>query len=130
MDIIRNSTRLDTWVYRKPTDTGLFLHYNSHVDMKYKHSLFKTMLKSGFKLSLNWQFLPFVFSTSRFQGLAFRCGKIVFIVTLLEAIEGIPDKDYNFLGNDKFLNLYARLLHEQKLRLVFRETYLRATTQE
>ena len=36
-------------------------------------------------------FVPFVFSKSRFQGPAFRCDKIVVIVTLLEAIEGIPD---------------------------------------
>ena len=27
MEIIRNSTRLDKKVYRKPTDTGLLLHY-------------------------------------------------------------------------------------------------------
>ena len=47
-------------------------------------------------------FVPFVFSTSRFQGPAFRSDKIVVIVTLLQAIEGIPDKDCNFLGNDKF----------------------------
>ena len=33
---------------------------------------------------------------SRFQGPAFRCDKIVVIVTLLEAIEGIPDTDYMF----------------------------------
>ena len=46
-------------------------------------------------------FLSF-FSMSRFQGPAFRSDKIVVIVTLLEAIEGIPDKDCNFLGNDKF----------------------------
>ena len=37
--------------------------------------------------------VPFVFSTSRFQVPAFGCDKIVVIVTLLEAIEGIPDKD-------------------------------------
>ena len=60
--------------------------------------------------------VPFVFSTSRFQGPAFGCDKIVVIVTLLEAIEGIPDKDCNFLGNDKFPNLYERLLHERKLK--------------
>ena len=60
--------------------------------------------------------VSFVFSTSRFQGPAFGCDKIVVIVTLLEAIEGIPGKDYNFLGNDKFPNLYERLLHEQKLK--------------
>ena len=56
MEIIRNSTRLDTKVYRKPTDTGLLLHYNSHVDVKYKHSLLKTMLNRGFELSSKWQF--------------------------------------------------------------------------
>ena len=50
-------------------------------------------------------FVPFVFSKSRFQGLAFN-----------KAIEGIPDKDYNFLGNDNFHNLYERLLHERKLK--------------
>ena len=39
------------------------------------------------------------------------------LLSLLEAIEGIPDKDYNyFFGNDKFSNLYKRLLHERKLK--------------
>ena len=42
--------------------------------------------------------VPFVFSMSRFQGPAFCCDKIFVIVTLLEGIEGIPDKDYNFWG--------------------------------
>ena len=56
MEIIRNSTRLDRKVYRKPTDTGLLLHYYSHVDMKYKHSLLKKMLNRAFKLSSNWHF--------------------------------------------------------------------------
>ena len=31
-------------------------------------------------------------------------------------MEGIQDKDYNFLGNDKFPNLCERLLHERKLK--------------
>ena len=55
--IMRNSSRLDTKVYAKPTDTGLLLHYQSHVDVKYKHSLLKTMLNRALKLS-NWQFFP------------------------------------------------------------------------
>ena len=61
-------------------------------------------------------FVPFVFSKSRFQGPTFRCDKVVAIVTLLEAIEGIPDKYYNFWGNENFHNLYERLLHERKLK--------------
>ncbi|XP_068713329.1 uncharacterized protein [Montipora foliosa] len=55
MEIIRNITRFDRKVYRKPTDTGLLLYYHNHVDMKYKHSLLKTTLNRGFKLSSNWQ---------------------------------------------------------------------------
>ena len=56
MVIIRNGPRLDTKVYVKPTDTGLLLHYQSHVDVSYKHSLLKTMLSRAFKLSSDWQF--------------------------------------------------------------------------
>ena len=56
------------------------------------------------------------FFQSRFQGPAFRCDKIVVIVTLHGAIEGIPDKDYNFWGSENFHNLYERILHERKLK--------------
>ena len=56
MVIIRNGPRPDTKVYVKPTDTGLLLHYQSHVDIKYKHSLLKTMLNCAIKLSSSWQF--------------------------------------------------------------------------
>lgn len=55
MEIIKNGSQLDTKVYKKPTDTGLLLHYQSHVDLKYKHSLLQTMLNRAFKLSSNWQ---------------------------------------------------------------------------
>ena len=67
-------------------------------------------------------FVLFVFSKSRFQSPSFRCDKIVVIVTLLEAIEGIPDKDYNFWGNDNFHNLYERLLHERKRKSGYLES--------
>ena len=60
MVIIRNGPRLDTKVYRKPTNTGLLLHYQSHIDAKYKHSLLKTMLNRVFKPSSNWQFFHLI----------------------------------------------------------------------
>ena len=56
MEIIRNGSGLDTKVYRKRMDTGLLLHYRSHIDMKCKHSPLKTVLNRAFKLSSNWQF--------------------------------------------------------------------------
>ena len=46
---------LETRVYRKPTDTGLLLHYKSHVDVRYKKSLLKTMLDRAFKVSSTWK---------------------------------------------------------------------------
>ena len=42
IDIIRNGCHLDTKVYRKPTNTGLLLHYHSHIDRRYKRSLQNT----------------------------------------------------------------------------------------
>ena len=45
MMIFRNGPRLDTKVYVKSTDTGLLLHYQSHVDVKSKSIIYrKTML--------------------------------------------------------------------------------------
>ena len=64
---------------------------------------------TGYKMRL----VPFVFSMPRFQGPSFRCNRIVVIVTLLEAIEGIPDSTKIIIN---FHNLYERLLHERKLK--------------
>ena len=55
MKIMRNGSLLETKVHKKPNDTGLLLHFHSHVDMKYKRSLITTMLNRAFKLSSNWQ---------------------------------------------------------------------------
>ena len=77
-------------------------------------SYYRGQPKAG--TGLKMLFVPFVFSKSRFQGPASRCDKIVVIVTLLEAIEGIPGKDYNFWGNENFHNLYERLLHGRKVK--------------
>ena len=43
--------KLETRVYRKPTNTGLLLHFNSHTDKRYKDSLVKTMLHRAYALS-------------------------------------------------------------------------------
>ena len=39
VEIVKHMSRLETKVYKKPTDTGLLLHYQSHVDVRYKQSL-------------------------------------------------------------------------------------------
>ena len=44
MRIIREENTIHTEVYRKPTNKGLLLHYQSHTDERYKKSLLRTML--------------------------------------------------------------------------------------
>ena len=67
MDIIRNECRLDTKVYRKPTDTGLLLHYHSHVDGRYKRSLLNTMLNCAWELfNQECERLKVIFSRLRY----------------------------------------------------------------
>ena len=51
VEISRNGCHLNTKVYRKPTDTGLLLHYQSHVDGRYKRALLNTMINRAYKLS-------------------------------------------------------------------------------
>jgi len=54
MVLRKDSQNITASVYVKPTNTGLLLHYDSHVDNRYKKSLIITMLDQAFKLSLNW----------------------------------------------------------------------------
>ena len=49
--IEKSGCHLTTSVYRKPTDTGLLLHYQSHVYQRYKRSLLNTMLNRAYRLS-------------------------------------------------------------------------------
>ena len=44
MHITKNENKLDTSVYRKPTNTGLLLHFDSYVDKQYKSCLIETMI--------------------------------------------------------------------------------------
>ena len=49
-EAIRNDEHLETKVHVKSTNTGLILHYQSHVDRRYKRSLITTMLNRAFRL--------------------------------------------------------------------------------
>ena len=55
MVLRKDSQNITTSVYHvKQTNTGLLLHYDSHVDNRYKKSLIITMLDRAFKLASNW----------------------------------------------------------------------------
>ena len=51
IEVIKNGTKLETQVYRKPTNTGLLLNFHSHTDKRYKDSLLQTMLHRAYALS-------------------------------------------------------------------------------
>ena len=50
IEIIKVDGSLETCVYRNKTNKGLFLHYRSHVDRRYKRSLPRTMLDHAKRL--------------------------------------------------------------------------------
>ena len=43
-ELLNRAPQIETKLYVKPTNTGLLLHYHSHVDNRYKQSLLTTML--------------------------------------------------------------------------------------
>ena len=51
MVISKTDNHLSTSVYRKKTNKGLLLHYQGHVDNRYKRSLIRTMLDRAKRLS-------------------------------------------------------------------------------
>ena len=55
IQLINKSPNNETKVYVKPTRTGLFLHYESHVDARYKSSLITTMIQRAWRISSSWQ---------------------------------------------------------------------------
>ena len=54
MQLLNRALQIETKVYVKPTNTGLLLHYHSHVDMGYKRGLLKTMLDRAYRLTSCW----------------------------------------------------------------------------
>ena len=54
--LFNRSSHEETKVYVKLTNTGLLLHYKSHVDVRYKRALLRPMLDRTFRLSSNWSY--------------------------------------------------------------------------
>ena len=46
--------QIETKVYVKPTSSSLLLHYQSHVDNRYKQGLLRSMLDGAYRLSSCW----------------------------------------------------------------------------
>ena len=92
MDITKNGNNLDTSVYRKPTNTGLLLHFDSHVDKQYKSSLVKTMVYRARQLS----------STN--EAFDKECVKLRAIFSKLGYPSSIIDSCFSSFSNDNNIN--------------------------
>ena len=55
-ELLNHVPQIETKVYVKPTNTGLLLHYQSHVDNRYKRSLLTAMLDRAHRLSSAWAY--------------------------------------------------------------------------
>ena len=52
---IRENGKIDTSVYIKNTDKGIYLDYNSYCPEKYKLSIIKTLVHRAYKLCSDWE---------------------------------------------------------------------------
>ena len=55
-ELLNRAPKIESKVYIKRTNTGLLLHFQSHVDIKYKRRLINTMVNRAYRLSSNWSF--------------------------------------------------------------------------
>ena len=54
IQLLNRAPCIETKVFVKPTNSGLLLHYHSHVDNRYKRGLSSTMLDCAYRLSSSW----------------------------------------------------------------------------
>jgi len=54
--LLNRAPRIETKVFVEPTNSGLLLHYHSHVDNRYKRGLLSTILDRSYRLSSSWSY--------------------------------------------------------------------------
>ena len=53
--ICRENDRFTTSIYRKPTFSGVFIHFDSFIPTSYKHGLVKTLMFRYFKICSSYE---------------------------------------------------------------------------
>lgn len=56
IQLLNRTPRIETKLFVKPANSGLLLHYHSHVDNRYKRGLLTTMLDRAYRLSSSWSY--------------------------------------------------------------------------
>ena len=104
-EIVKNGTILETRVYRKPTNTGLLLHYQSHADVRYKESLIKTMLHRAKSLSSTDEY--FQQECSKLRSIFTRLGyPLSLINSIIKNFDRVsPTRDQDSTTTDKIVRI-------------------------
>ena len=68
-ELLNRAPENESKVYIKRTNTSLLLHFQSHIDIKYKRSLVNTMVDRAYRLSSNWSFFSEECGTRVFHNL-------------------------------------------------------------
>ena len=55
--IIHNGQKIETCVYRKSTNTDVYIHWNSYAPSSWKHSALKTLIMRAYTISYNDNYL-------------------------------------------------------------------------
>ena len=55
--LIKNSNNIDTTVYRKPTNTDIYLNWNSHVPTTWKRGTLRTILSRAYTICSSERYL-------------------------------------------------------------------------
>ena len=92
--LTRCDDTLTTEVYRKPTDTGLLLHFQSHVDSRYKKGLVNTMVNRAYRLS------------STKEGFAKECNKLRAMFSKLHYPKRLVDSSIDKFSQESDKEIY------------------------
>jgi len=100
VELLNLAPRIKTKVYVKPANTGLLIHYQSHVDIRYNRSLITTMLHHAYRISSDWSFfsqecdrLEIVFLKLKYPKHLFNLAAKRFVDTKVADHQHIPSTD-------------------------------------
>ena len=106
IELLNLGPRNKTKVYVKPTNTGLLLHYQSHVDIRYKRSPITTMLDRAYRISSDWSYfsqecnrLETVFLKLKYPTHLFNLAVKQFVESKVADQQHIPSTDTTISAN-------------------------------
>ena len=93
VELLNLAPRIKTKVYVKPTNTGLLLHHQSHVDIRYKRSLIAIMLNRAYRISSDWSYFSQFLKLIKYPKHLFNVAVKQFVDSKVADQQHIPSTD-------------------------------------